>query len=348
MLRAGIKLSAVLMFSLTCAMPVIAHAAKPLVTGASQYTAFVPKGDATADNPYTLNIPIPDPADNTKRKNVQVEVTFAKQLAGETPAQASQRKAKAVVDAIKDAVKAGTLPNTASASLTTRQIQVPDGTFRNTIIFGRVVQVPNLIFITDPNAWGTYRIDGVVAAVQLVKNKKGIVDPSKQGVGGLNFTPGAPNNPSQDYKPSMSGSGLSATGVDPTGSQSIVTFGFFDASHLTQCTSTDISGCPPVFIDGIAPLTGESDSQVLSDLAAVFNRDFVSSGFTLNFDPASDTLSLAGSLPWNFTFQFGSSDTGLNLSADLVPTPEPSTLGLLATGLTALGVVCRWRRRFRW
>jgi hypothetical protein len=319
--------------------------AKPLVPGHSAYTAFAPMGDATAASPYTLSIPIADPQDNTKKKIVKVEVIIPKRAANETLAQASQRKAAAVAAAINAEVAAGNLPATVTATVTTRQIPVWDGTFRIVMDpFGRAIRVPNFKFIPDPNAWGTYRIDGVVAAVSLVKNKAGVVDPTKQGVGANNFTPGVPN-PTPSYTPSMSGTGsgsMSSSGVDPTGAQSIVSFGFFDGSNMDNCAGSDISGCPVTFVDGVLPDAGQTESEVLSDLAFVFNLDHQSSGYQLNYNPSTHTLALVGSLSWDYSLFFGNSDTALELTENLVAVPEPETWALLGAGLA--WIWC-WRRR---
>ncbi len=76
------------------------------------------------------------------------------------------------------------------------------------------------------NGYGTITIGGLTGQPKTVK------DPTKEYGTGANWTPGDGPLPAKlSYTPSMGGSGSSmgfSTGVDPTGAQSVVAFGFFE------------------------------------------------------------------------------------------------------------------------
>jgi hypothetical protein len=119
----------------------------------------------------------------------------------------------------------------------------------------------------------------------------------------------------------MSGSGASSgfsSGLDPSGGQSIVGFGFWDPTAPN----------PTLDIAALFPTTGETDGQVLADLATLFDTEFQSAGYTASYNAPTDTLSLDQVVPGTDLMWFADSDTGLDFSGDNVPVPasEPATL----------------------
>jgi hypothetical protein len=161
-------------------------------------------------------------------------------------------------------------------------------------------------------------------------------DPTKEAGGGGNWQRGG-GQPTPMSTPSMGGSGSSSglsTGLDPSGNQSVVGFGFWDP------TVTD----PTLYIAALFPMTGETDGKVLGDLATLFDTDFSSDGFTASYNAATDTLSLNEPIPGTDLMWFADSDTGLNLIGDNVATPLPGSLVLFGSGLLGLGFIRRWRR----
>ncbi len=128
---------------------------------------------------------------------------------------------------------------------------------------------------------------------------------------------------------SGSGTGFS-TGMDTLGFQSVVGFGFIDETSST----------PIDYIAAFDPPSGLTDNDVLSDVAAVFNADYASAGYTATYDPTSDTLSIDQMLPAAAVLWEGNSDTGLFLDSD-TQVPEPASLSLLALG----GAMLVGRRR---
>ena len=290
---------------------------KDLPVGSSTYSAYPPLGTATPKDPIILCFAIPDPANPKKTKIVEVPVPDANgknidkwDPTKETDVQASARKAAAIKAAVEVAIKAGDLPG---VTVDTKQLQVP-----------RIVRNPNppppLIVQLVPG-YTAVTYGGVTRQSVSVKT-----DPTKQSGGGLNFMPGqpSPGSSSMGYKATMCGPGSKevSTGLDPSGGQSMVGFGFYDTS----------TSPPTPFISAISPTPGETDAQVFSELAQAFNATFGSQGYHATYDPATDTLSLDKSLPLNDTFFFGNSDTGLDLCEHMDPAPLflqcPSAAGL--------------------
>ncbi len=150
------------------------------------------------------------------------------------------------------------------------------------------------------NGYGTITIGGLTGRPKTVK------DPTKEYGTGANWTPGDGPLPAKlSYTPSMGGSGSSmgfSTGVDPTGAQSVVAFGFFEPDGLTNCTPLVPTDCPGVDIATISPGIGETDAQILGDLALQFNSLFGPEGHTASYDPVTDTLQLDQPLNSDQTF----------------------------------------------
>jgi hypothetical protein len=93
-----------------------------------------------------------------------------------------------------------------------------------------------------------------------------------------------------------------STGLNAFSNQSIVSFGFIDE---TWAMPTD-------YIAAFAPLPGLNDSDVLSDLASLFNDHYAARGYTASYDLASDCLTIDQPAPIDLIWS-ANSDTGLDL-----------------------------------
>jgi hypothetical protein len=101
---------------------------------------------------------------------------------------------------------------------------------------------------------------------------------------------------------------------------------------------------PTLFIAALFPTSGQTDGQVLGDLASLFNANFASAGFTASYNALTDTLSLNQAIPGYDLMWFADSDTGLNFLGDNQPVvPLPGSLILFGSGL--LGLVLFGRRK---
>jgi hypothetical protein len=125
------------------------------------------------------------------------------------------------------------------------------------------------------------------------------------------------------------------SGVDWSGFQSVIGFGFIDETGST----------PVDYIAAFDPTSGMTDAQVMTDLEDLFDADYSADGYTATYDPFTDTLSIDQLLPSvDFTWS-SDSDTGMYVedSMNILPTAEPGPLLLTGTGLTALAAFLRRR-----
>jgi hypothetical protein len=272
----------------------------------------------------------------------------------ETPAEASQRKAMALVDAlnmqITNAINLGTLPaGTPMFSITTQPATLP--AFN---AFGQPVDARGIpIAISgNPQAQIPNRLAGF-AIVQLPAGNtyvaKGSSDPTGEPktAGGPGGGVGPIPPPPPPRMGSMGGGGASmgdAEGGDP------ISFGFFDTEGLNaNCMPSvpnDLAslpllsslGCPGDYIATIDTTPGEDDENALSALAEAFDADFESQGFTASYNPATDLLTLDQPLLGYSEVYAGDLDPGLNFYAQ-APIPEPSSVLFLGAGLIGLRIL---------
>jgi hypothetical protein len=132
---------------------------------------------------------------------------------------------------------------------------------------------------------------------------------------------------------SGSNSGLVSTGLDASGNQSIIGFGFVDEDTPT----------PTYYIASMAPPSGLADADVLADLSGLFDADYSADGYTATYNSSTDSLSIDQTLPPEDTLWDSDSDTGLDFTTQMISVPEPTSASLLAIGGAAL--LTRRRRK---
>jgi hypothetical protein len=135
---------------------------------------------------------------------------------------------------------------------------------------------------------------------------------------------------------SMGGDGVSAaTGIDALGGPSVVQLGLLNEQ-------LDIVGGD--HIATVRPGAGMTDGDVLTALELQLDA----MGIFATFDTLLDDLTLDNPLPDGYSLVWTTTDTGLNLAADLgVAVPSPSTLLLVGSSLTALAGLSWHHRRVR-
>mgnify|MGYP002784432659 CR=1 FL=1 len=267
----------------------------------------VPRGSATEKEPLELRY-------NTfvKGKAVPRTVTITdlpKKQASETNAQAMERKAKTIADAINKELGAG------HAAVLPMEEAVPKN-FKGKIVKGQPwVRIYHLALGTDAKG---------VPLWQAVVPK----DPTRQaGNGGYGAI-------GSGGKLSMGGVirngdlvDLTATGFDPDGERSIVEFG--------------VDG---FYVSTIMPEPGASDLSIL----AMLSEDLSRNGVRNSFDSIARSVTIEAAYDADeFTIYWTSTDVGLPFGAEVfsvpVPVPEPATYVMVCVGLGVL--MARTHRR---
>jgi hypothetical protein len=322
------------------------------------YTQGVPLYPATMDRPIVATLRIAGVKLSATVKNLPAR------MPGETPAQASVRKANAIVNAINTEIgakiAAGLLPAgtpLATVTLEPATIQVKDRfgrpLFRDA--FGRPTLVNTSVPFMVPNDLAGFGIVTVPGVTELIARESR--DPTGQPVGarllpppgpGPGPGPGTPTTPASGSMGSPSpGSGISM-GLQPDGTPSWVSFGVLeDIGFDADCASElpPVSACPGAFIATLFPAAGLTSGEVLGQLAALFNSLFRADGFTVTYDPMEDLLSLDQPLTPFLRLFMQNTDPGLELALGLAVVPEPAALALLGAGLLGLAALRALGRR---
>jgi hypothetical protein len=262
---------------------------------------------------------------------------------------ASAAKAKAIVDAIN-----GAKLNGVSAAVDDKKVPgglYPTGETMPQVVrnrFGQfvTVQVPK----TAPADFTSLTAKGVRQSIinsgtpgaklgPAIHRTPGIKNTTGEiGNGKFTFIPGSGSiNAGNMFQGTFSGNGAGtglSTGIDFSGYQSVVGFGFIDETSST----------PVDYIAAFDPPSGLIGADVLGILANLFNEDFSTDGYTATYDPTTDTLSIDQLLPAVDMLWSANSDTGLDLESSTSSVPEPSPLPLLAIAMIALSILsCRQR-----
>jgi hypothetical protein len=355
--------------SLLAADPVPQQGAEVVVAGMPTGTSPTGKPPKV----YSLTITYTNPAGNIKTVDIKVpDIPVTAGLPNPTAAQveaASAAKQAAIIAAINKANIAiqpttinGVTYNTLTAVANAKPEpggMFPTGKTMPQQLFnkfgqptGFFVQVP----VLAPADFSTYTVNGMTQTVidpgTLVAKLGGGVYRTKgnkitgeNGNGKGQFTPGSSpggalgtGNSSGLVQATFTGLGALSqltSGVDWSGLQSVIGFGFIDETGAT----------PVDYIAAFDPTSGMTDAQVMIDLEDLFDEDYSADGYTATYDPFTDTLSIDQLLPSvDFTWS-SDSDTGMYLedSMNTLPTPEPGALLLTGTGLTALAAFLRRR-----
>ena len=307
-------------------------------------------------NTYNLKIWYIDPAGKKQSTKVVAVPGIAVTAGFPTPtaaqaAAASAAKAQAIVNAINKAaiaiqpvtidsvtyktVTAAVNPKTqpgmyytgTTAGFPPKPVLAPFN--QTTIAVSGVTQ--EVIFPSTPSA----KLGSAIR--QMGNNTTG-----EMGNGKFAFNVGSPGsaglNSGAMYEGTLVGTGAAkglSTGLDGSGDPSIVGFGFIDYSSPST---------PANFITAFLPVSGMTDYDIMTTLESLFEEDFASLGYTATYDPINDVLSIDQLLPSTSMLWSANSDTGLllNLSANTVP--EPSSFGLLATGILGFSLLYLCKR----
>jgi len=341
-----------------------ARAADPVpVAGSTDLWVGYPTGASSDKTPYSIDVYYIDPTGKLAMTAVTVpDIPVTAGLPNPTVAQinaASAAKAAAIIKAINAAniaIQPVTINGmeyktlTAAANKPVPGGMYPTGNLVPQVLVNRfgqkiTVMVPELA----PADFSGYTAYGVRQAIIMpgtpvaklgspIYRTKGNTVTGEIGNAKAGFTPASMSSPGSSSSMTYGGLGANTgltTGMDASGGQSVVAFGFIDETTPT----------PVDYLAAFDPPSGLTDADVLFDLAALFNEDYSSDGYTASYDPNTDLLSINQMLPAADVDWSANSDTGLFLddSVNSAPTPEPDSLLLLGTGLAGLALL--WRRQ---
>lgn len=343
-MRRQLRLKSIAAFVLTV-ITSIAHAGTVTPTlGSDTLVPGIPTGNSPDGNKNTYTLKIYYFAADGTLASATVPVPGIQAApVNPTPAQAaaaSAAKAAAIVAAINKANLPGV---TASVNPATVKSQYPTGATKydpqsrmNVAVTAEFEQTTYTVDGTRESCWdgfgnqdssvsngkGKTSYTGPTARLGPGVTKSG-VDPTKEsGNGKKSHTAGSPGTKTQGIDQGTGSSTGLSIGLDPSGNQSVVGFGFID--------DTDPNN-PVDYLAAYQPTSGLNDSQVLSTLATIFTDDYSSLGYSASYDTGSDTLSIDQPLSADTTTLWDTdTDTGLDFSAALLDVPEPTSVTLLA------------------
>lgn len=284
----------------------------------------------------------------------------------ETKAEASQRKAQAVADAMNKAIASAILAGKLPAGTPMITVGTAPAMVGATNLLGQPINAKGQPIPPFPGP--QKMVPNAIAGYGVLQFPAGTLfatSPSNRDPTGEPRTGAATGMPAGNrgtpasggmYGPRGSLDGP-ATGDDGTGTKtpSVVAFGIYEPQALdTGCPafSSDpgdlaalalpaARSCTGNFIVSVNPTAGENDEQVLSTLAAEFNTDFSADGLSATFNLGSDTLLLDQPIYGPVSLFVENTDSGLDFEPILGSIPEPSSALLLAAALAGLGVLRR-------
>lgn len=326
------------MLVLAVARPTSAAIMNYDITG---WAPAVPLASTTNDKPLRYQINVPDPNNAAKVTSVPVDVQVEKWpkagMPNETAEASRIRKANAIKDAINAEFARLNLPQRAEVEEV--PIPVVVGSMPRLDPFGRPIFDRFGRPVWDPiiqmRKIGNIKMKGLAFDVAEADKRKRtpaltLKDPTGQPAGGVLGQPGQQMPVKPMPSPgSMSGKGLSATGLDFAGNPSEVSLGYFRSES-------------EYWIATLRPTPGQSDSSILMDL-----RELLAEFWQVpsTYESATNTLTLDVVLQRNDFFAFGSTDSGLDMEyAFPAAVPEPGECAIAVVALVALGMR-RYRRR---